>query len=388
VRVEEIHFNHDAATASGDALNIRRNASGQPIRAPEWKFGHMPQPAAYARAALTGTVTIRVRFRGGPPNGVRRVRAIDAYLPPATPGGCLGWFLALIAKIIHALVGNVLGDVKMRAIAFDAAGDSALETFELINHKLTVAAVGARTTEWVWQWRPIRPRLFRRWHEFDRTSHRIYTVIDIPRGPWEQNATFNNLQLPWADALEKSCTWAVGASDANAAADRITRAINTRSNQGYTPTTIFGFSPPYQLTSYMTHLDSGAPFVLNCTDCANAVTTFANLLGCDLWEGRFFNMVTRKFLTLNGNPANAADWVSWSWGYHEICWLASLGVAQPVYDGCLQLDMDNNYSDNVHVAQHPIKMQFGQSAPTDYRYRLIESGTGSPENIPRRRTVA
>jgi len=112
------------------------------------------------------------------------------------------------------------------------------------------------------------------------------------------------------------------------------------------------------------------------------------LLGCDLWEGRFFNMVTRKFLTLNGNPNNGADWVSWSWGYHEICWLSAIGIQQAVYDGCLQLDMDNDYNDNVHVAQHPIHMNFGQNAPNDYRYRLIESGSGNLENIPRRRAVA
>lgn len=386
MHVDEIHFNHDATSADADALNIRRNAGGQPIVAPEWKFGHAPQPAAYARAAIAGTVTIKVRLRGGPPNGTRRIRAIDAYLPPATPAGCIGWLISLIAAIVHALVGNVLGDARARTIQFDANGDSAVETFELINHKLAVAAVGARTTEWAWQWRP--PRGFARWHEFDRTTHRIYTIIDIPRGPWEQNAGFNNLQLPWADALEKACTWAVGAGSADAAAERITRAINTRSNQGYTPATMFGFSPPYQLTSYMTHLDSGAPFLLNCTDCADAVTTFANLLGCDLWEGRFFNMVTRKFLTLNGNPNNGADWASWSWGYHEICWLSAIGVQQPVYDGCLQLDMDDNYGDNVHAAQHPVKMNFGQNAPNDYRYRLIESGSGNLENIPRRRAVA
>ena len=387
MRVEEIHFNHDESSASSDAFNLRHSASGQPIHAPEWKYGQTPQPAAYARAAISPPVTIRAQFRAGPQNGALRIRAIDAYLPPAKPQGCIGWLLWLIASIIHALVGNVLGDVKAKTVSFDAQGDSGLESFELKNHKLAVAAVGARTTEWVWQWRPVSKR-WGKWTEFDRTSHRIYTVLDMPKGPWEQNASINNLQLPWAAALEKACTWAVGAADTDEAAERITRAINTRGNQSYTPATMFGFLPPYQLTSYMTHLDSNAPFVLNCTDCADAVVTFANLLGCDLWEGRFFNMVTRKFLTLNGNPANAADWVSWNWGYHEICWLSSIGINERVYDGCLQLDMDDNYNDNIHIAQHPIKMRFGQSDPADYRYRLIENGLGNLENIPRRRTVA
>lgn len=387
MRVEEIYFNHDESSASSDAFNIRQDAAGQPIHAPEWKFGQAPGPAAYARALVSSPVTIRAAFREGPAHGVVQIRAIDAYLPPATPPGCIGWLLALIASIIHALVGNVLGDVAAETVYFDAQGNSSLETFQLTNHKLTVAAVGARTTEWVWQWRSLGKH-WAGWVEFDRTSHRIYTVLDLPHGPWEQDASSNNLQLPWAAALEKACLWAVGAGDTDQAAARITQAINTRTNQSYTPVTMFGFSPPYQLTSYMTHLDSGAPFVLNCTDCANAVVTFSNLLGCDLWEGRFFNMQTRKFLTLNGDSSNLADWVSWPWGYHEICWLTAIGVNERVYDGCLQLDVDDNFADDVHIAQHPIKMRFGQNDPTDYRYRLIESGTGDLENIPRRRTVA
>jgi hypothetical protein len=118
-----------------------------------------------------------------------------------------------------------------------------------------------------------------------------------------------------------------------------------------------------------------------------AVTALSNLLGCDLFEGRFFNMVTRKFLTLNGIPALETDWVSWSWGYHEICWLHQMGQNELIYDGCLQVDMDNNYADLVHVALHPVKMKFGMSDPGDYRYRLIESGNGDLENIPRRRIV-
>jgi hypothetical protein len=162
--------------------------------------------------------------------------------------------------------------------------------------------------------------------------------------------------------------------------------VNGQKAQTYTPSTIFGFGT-YYLTSYLAQLNGGSPFQLNCTDCADAVTTFSNLLGCDLWEGRFFNMVTRRFLTLSGTPANDPDWVSWSWGYHEICWLGSIGPNELVYDGCLQLDMDDNDADTVHVAQLPVKMRFGSTLPTDYRFRLIASGAGTLENIPRRRAV-
>ena len=381
MKIEEVHFNHDTSSASSDALNIRKNASGGPIVAPEWKSGQIPQPAAYASAAIGNQVAIKAKFSQGPSDGALQIRAIDAYLPPAVPSGCLGWLLSLIAQILRALFGNILGDAQETTVAFDAAGNSGLETFVLINHKLKTSGVGIHTTTWKWQ---VKHK--KKWIDFDTTQHRTYLVLAIPNGPWEQSPG-NNTQLPWTDALDKACLWALGAKIMDDAAAKVTLAINGQPNQSYTPVTMFGFSPPYQLTSYMNQLDSGLHFSLNCTDCADAVTTFANLLGCDLWEGRFFNMVTRRFLPLNGNPAVDADWVSWTWGYHEICWLNSMGQNQNIYDGCLQVDMDDNYGDTLHVPHNPIKMRFGMSGPSDYRFRLIQSGAGNLENIPRRRAV-
>ena len=381
MRVEEVHFNHDPSAATHDALTIRTNATGTPITAPEWRRGFTPQAAAYASAPLSSPVTIRARFSGGPVSGTVKIRALDAYVPPGNPGGCLGWLFTLIAQILRALFGNVLGDVDTKTVTFDASGNSALESFSLINHRLKTAGVGIHTTEWRWQYRIHGHK----WQTFDSTQHKVYLVLDMPNGPWTQGVG-NDTQLPWTDALDKACTWALGRTTADDVAAAITRAVNTQPLQSYTPATLFGFTT-YQLTSYLNALNGGAPFQLNCTDCADAVTTFSNLVGCNLWEGRFFNMVTRKFLTLNGDPSVASDWVSWSWGYHEICWLGAVGTSERVYDGCLQLDMDDNYTDAVHVAQHPIKMVFGSTDPTHYKYRLIESGIGNLENIPRRRSL-
>jgi hypothetical protein len=382
MRVEEVHFNHDTTSAASDALTIRANAGGVQIQAPEWRRGFTPLPAAYASAAIGGTVTIRARFSGGPANASLQIRALDAYVPPAVPTGCLGWLIALIASIFRALFGNVLGDTAAVVVAFDAMGNSGLATFTLVNHKLKTTAVGIHTTDWKWQSRARK----KQWASFDTTQHRIYTILDIPAGPWTQGAG-NDPQLPWTDALDKACQWALGTTTKDAAAAAITTAVNTLPTQSYTPVTMFGFAT-YNLSSYLNQLNGGVPFSLNCTDCADAVTTFSNVLGCDLWEGRFFNMNTRKFLTLNGNPAIEADWVSWSWSYHEICWLASITQNGLVYDGCLQLDMDDNYADLVHLPLHPIRMTFGSTDPSHYKYRLIESGAGSLENIPRRRSVA
>jgi hypothetical protein len=381
MKIEEVHFNHDINAASSDALTICKNAAAMArITAPEWKAGQAPQPAAYASAALATQVTIKAKFSGGPPDGTRKIRAISAPIVPMS--GLSGWIASVLAAIFRALFGSVLGDVRAKTVSFGAAGNSGVETFELINHRLKTAGVGVHHCTWTWQvkqgWK---------WVDFANTAHKIYLVLDIPHAPWQQNVG-NVTQLPWADALDKACVWANGSKTKDHAAAMVTKTVNGQPRQSYTPSTMFGFNPPYQLASYINHLDSGLAFKLNCTDCADAVTTFANLLGCDLLEGRFFNMVTRRFLPLNGNPANDADWASWSWGYHEICWLHAMGQSEFIYDGCLQVDMDNNYNDQIHIAQNPIRMKFGTNGPNDYRYRLIQSGTGNLENIPRHRSVA
>jgi hypothetical protein len=153
--------------------------------------------------------------------------------------------------------------------------------------------------------------------------------------------------------------------------------VNRVPNVTYTPSTMFGFGD-YELSSYLTHLPGGS-FVMNCTDCADAVTTLSNLLGCNLAEGQFFNMVTKRFLTLAGNPASNADWVSWSWGYHEICRLGAIGQNGQLRRR-LQLDMDDNYGDR---ARRPA------SGEDDIRdHRSVPSSTVSSraepalENVP------
>ena len=384
MKIDEVHLNHDPNAATSDAFNIRQNASGSPIAAPEWKDGMLPKPAAYARSELGPNITIKARITGGPPNGTRKVRAIDPWVPPTSPGGCIGWLIVLIARLLRALVGNVLGEVMEKEVSFDTSGDSGLQTFTLKGHKLGVAPVGIRQTTWTWQALGKET-----WVDIGTSQHKVYVVLEIPHAPWEQSGVpGNNIQLPWADALEKSCAWALGSKTLDEAAERITKAVNTRPSASYTPATMFG-STQYNLTGYINALDDPTSFVMNCRDCANAVATLSNLLGSDLHEGVFRTMDTRLFLTLGGHPANAADWVTWSWSWHEIVWVnPTMGPNELIYDGCLRVDMDNNYADTVHLAKHPIKMKFGTTTDgANYRYRLIDTGTGTPDPPTRRRQV-
>jgi len=376
MQVEEVRFNHDTSSATNDALTIANDATSGAIVAPEWRrFPIKREPCAYALGAFTGPVTIKVRFSGGPPNGSRVIRAIDANpVPPAQPG-CLGGLIHALQQLLHSLFGSV-GEVLQRTVSFDAAGNSALETFTLNATYLGNSGfVTKRNTVWKWQ-----SKSGKSWNDFDNTAHTMYITAALPTAPWVQSG--NASQLPWATALERACLWAIGAKTKDQVAEAITREVNRVPNVSYTPMTMFGFND-YQLTSYLTHLGGGA-FVMNCTDAADAVTTLSNLLGCNLAEGRFFNMQTRQFLTLSGDPNVAGDWVAWNWGYHEICWLNAFS-SNIVWDGCLQLDVSNNPA--VHVAMLPVKMPFSVPAPNDYKTLLIASGPGNLEAFNRHRAV-
>lgn len=377
MQVEEVHFNHDPSSAGRDALTICRNAAaGAAITAPEWRRSPAKnEPAAYARDALTGPVEIKARLSGGPPETTVEVRAVDAD-EPVRRSGCAGTLIWLLEKVVDALFGTV-GEVAPKLVTFDGAGDSGLETFTLNSRWLGPGGfVSRRDNVWRWQYRDGG-----RWKDFDTTDHVVYVVLDLPGDPWVQSG--DPTQLPWADALERACRWAVGADTTDATAERITRRVNRVADVSYTPATMFGFTT-YQLSSYLGHL-GGGPFVMNCTDCANAVTTLSNLLGCRLAEGQFFNMQTEPFLTLSGDPSDPADWVTWSWSYHEICWLHDFS-SDTVWDGCLQLDMSD--TPGTRQPRLPVKMAFDTSSPDDYKSRLIASGPGTLASSVRHRPVA
>jgi hypothetical protein len=373
-----IKFNHDPDSITDNAMNIRKNAS-EFIEVPEWKSG-MTSPdesmAAYAIRETTGnTITIKVQLQIDPvikfpepfpPKSRIKVRAVTSGIKPR-PG--------------------ILGTVKGRYVTFKRPkGLSGYLTFELQDTRLDTKGVGSHTVNWEWQYKIVPPLGFpgsSTWVKFATSKHRIFSVLEKPTGPWQQLPySGTNLQLPWTEVLEYSCAWATGAKTQDDAACKVTGGINSFPLLSYTPATMFGWTT-YLLTSFIASLKGGVTFELNCTDCADAVTTFANILGCNLCEGRFSSMQTWPFLGLGGDPASPADWVAWGWSYHEICWPGSIGAAQPVWDGCLQLDTDPDHSDSVHAPLLACKLPF-----TDYKNYLVESGLCTLDAGSSRRQVA
>ena len=391
VRLVELHFNHDPDSHHSDAFNIRAHG-GTPglIQAPEWTAERPDEPAvaAYCSNTLRNPVTVKARFAEGPANGTLRLRAIDALRTPSKPGGCepngCGEWLRYVGGVfVRAIAGNLLGEVQASDVAFDSAGNSGLIELELVDHLIGYGAVIAREGAWRWQYESDGS-----WADFDTTDHRIYVVPEMPRAPWQQ-APYgeDNIQLPWITALDVACRWARFAATREDIARQVTTHLNGTRHCAYDGSSAFTFRDTFNLTTFLAHLgNTDRPFSVNCTDCAHAVTSLANLLGCNLAAGEIdrvggSSFVTRHILPL-GSAAEHSSWAQRNWDYHEVAWWeGDIGEHGLVYDASLKVDMDDNQSDTVHEAQLPAGMVYGALGPADYHYRLmgerlVEFGAG------------
>lgn len=410
IQLETITFNHDSSAATHDAANLRRNASTW-LDVPEWRRGASVLPedsmAAYAVGQVRGhAVTIRAALSSADPSITTAwVRAVDAVVNPPPPMGCLGWLVWLIRAIVRALVGNVLGEVKARAVAF-IAGQTGSVPFDLKHTKLSYALVGPHSTTWRWQYKLPGKR---RWIDFQRTEHRIFVLLDLPTAPWQQTPYQpGNTQLPWTDVLQYACQWAVGASTPVQAASGVTRGVYALGPAVVTYDCPGGGSSHYSWggtfdgTAFVDRLRGGPGNFnyVNCSDCATFVSTFANILGCDLWQSR---MKDNGFASFGLNPMLGIGSSTWEpcchgepgWGdsfsYHEVAWTGACTVNERVYDGCLQVDGDADPTTAPHTALLPVNLVFGNPGDLLYRDRLA-TVAGRPHCNPQpgtrqRRTI-
>ena len=388
VTLDSIKFNHDPATAT-NAINIRKNAT-EVINVPEWRAGISVSPedsrAAYAIKETTGqtlTILARIRWTGPSANQPVEIRALDPNVNPPSRPGCIGFILWLIRSIIRALFGNVLGEVKAKAVTFGAGELSAYETFELLNTRVDKVGVGIRTTTWRWQYRVGGDP----WTDFDTSTHRIYVLLEVPNAPWQQAPyTDSNTQLPWTDVLDRACAWAMLATDRDTAAAKVTSAVYNLGNSVITYDCPGGGAshyahPNFDCTAFLQRIAgslSNGQYV-NCTDCATFVSTFANAVGCDLWQSRmgwFFDL----------NPLLAIGSSTWQtacgWGgfsYHEVAWKGGCNAPDPVFDACLQVDGDADPTVTPHIPLLPTNMTFGTPGSGDYRDKLSPSGNCDPQ---------
>ena len=56
--------------------------------------------------------------------------------------------------------------------------------------------------------------------------------------------------------------------------------------------------------------------------------------------------------------------------YHEVAWKGGCTTSDNVFDGCLQVDGDNDPTSAPYLALLPINLQFGNPGDLTYRDRL------------------
>ena len=388
--LEAIKLNHDPTSAGTDALNIRRNGT-QFVTVPEWRRGVSVKPedspAAYAIRRTRGNkITIQAKFEcDDPAVHALEIRAIDGRINPLTSVGCILTRIATwLRPLLRSLSGNVLGEVKEKCIHV-ADGETGFVTFELDYVRLTSVGVGVSDVVWRWQFRVDRNDS---WTDFAVSRHRIYTILNEPTDPWKQTPHDSaNTQLPWTEVLDFACDWASGAQGVDEAATLITHNLYNLGPDfvqyvdgegsahyvtpgGYFNCTLFIDCLRGELRPD-THV--------NCSDCAVIVSTFANALGCDLWQS---SMTEFDF-----NPIKKIGQSTWKDGnftYHEVAWKNECDINNEVFDACLQVDGDDKPERAPHEPLLPTNLRFGTPGDKQYHFRLVapSNPAGAAQPLP------
>jgi len=275
--------------------------------------------------------------------------------------------------------------VRKRAVNF-TNGSTGFVTFDLIDPPVARGRVGISDVAWRWEYRlgPQHP-----WHPFTVTRHRFYVVLDVPTDPWKATPyNAGNTQLLWTDVLDYTCRWAAGATSKDMAAALVTQSVYALGPSIITYDCPGGGSSHYswsnfECTAFLERLAGGLGngIYVNCSDCATIVSTFANALGCDLWQSRmgwFFDL--NEMLGIGSSVwETACGWGGFS--YHEVAWEGACTANDDVYDGCLQVDGDSDPTSVPHVALLPQDLRFGNPGDLVYRDRLA-TPAGRPNCNP------
>lgn len=353
INLEAISFNHDPLSATRDALTISRNEVDGVV-APEWRRGlSHPEdsPAAYTIGQISANrLTITAQFRRQPTDPM--------------------------SVEVHAVgrTGNVLGNVKSRTINFDNEL-SAFELFELDSPSQNLG-VGVHDISWDW---------FIEGTLRQTTAHRIYTILSAPQDPWGQpGSSVPGFQLPWTEVLEHACREADGATSVNEAAAMLTQWVYSLGqsklrydeySSGSSNFTVPGMRT-FKCTSFLRVLadELATPARVNCTDCATILSSFANILGCDLTQSR----IGVEFETNRIQKIGIDSTVRQPFRFHEVAWKFPPEGMPSLYDCCLRFDGDADPTDDTFSATLGINVPLGEPARSGYNFRLIARTTNGP----------
>lgn len=381
LQVTAIQFSQGENQGAASALKLRKNAF-QTLPPVEWirdiNTRLEPSMVAYAISqvrAHSRRVVVRVKFKVSQASTLPASISIRAMQPPLNIGPNL-WSTLLLNNI------SILGDVKEQTIPIAQNGETPFISFELKNHTLDTWGVGIFESFWNWQFRekPHQP-----WESFDKTQHRVYILLNEPTLPFSQDFPGDAL-LPWTDILDYACDWAAGSRTEDEATGRITGRLFSMGPTfleyncvnflpAYVQTLDLSGNSFFNCTNFLLHLKTNNinRFII-CSDCAAIVSTFANIVGCDLWQSK----METPGLMFRVNDILAIGGFGWQtpcgvpgFAYHEVAWKGNCTSADRIFDACLAVDGSFSLSDPIRVPLLPVNMLLGSQGSGQYRDRLV-----------------
>ncbi len=362
VLLENIAFNHDADLSKTGSFFLRRNET-QVVPIPEWRNECCSNPecapAGYVIDRLPFTLTIKASFLCDD----LQATSINVQALETTAAGT-----------------SILGVVEARTVPLQN-GRSGLVEFNLPNARSRITGAGVSVSDVTWQWQFATGT--QAWKDFQTTEHRIYSVSRMPNKPW--NPTSNSLtdiNVPWTEVLDHACAWAAGLIQENEIAESITRNVYQLGQQElmrwdggpcYVRNDLFDCTAFLQLLKQ--RIGNGQ--AVNCDDCATIVSTFSNILGCNLFQSNMgFDFDTHPVLLI-GNTEECAM----RFGKHAVAWQLECDASAALFDACLQVDTDGKpgIRDIDHEFTQPTGLVFDNMQPDSYKFCFFNVGACEPK---------
>jgi hypothetical protein len=282
--------------------------------------------------------------------------------------------------------GRLLGDVVKARIAPADIGDE--HQLQLDDVLLRATPVGQHTVEWKWEQSADG---LSGWQEFDRSTHEIFVTVGQPSAPWGRPGVPHTI-VPWQAMMQLASEWANGTSDAKAATEAITAAVDDLAG---TPIgrsgRVVGYGDPGALVAdkrfsvsillEIVKARDQIPPRLNCRDLNTAVAINATLLGCPVRVVRLKPTTPTPGAAMATNPIKvfgAAAAEPFSFGYHEAATIPGPPIDnRQVFDACVRVDFDTQPQQTPPSQfRLPAGVSIHQTtADMGYRKRLLTPGS-------------
>lgn len=269
LEVDRIVFNHDSATATDDALNLREDYL-TPLPLPEYVKGERNRPAAYIRNT---PVSILVRFKAAP----AAITSLKIKGNADAGAESLGSTPEKVITFTEGISREGIDDASTPD--FD---ESEYVTFLIAAN--TPNMICKSEAAWNWMISEINGKAVPDIMGERTSGHAVYVLWDEPKVPWNQ--TVGHAGNPWIKALEFAIKTA-GANEKNdtTALAAITSYLHVGHglmydiNGGAPACASSNLGGTMDLTGF---IDKSSGETINCYDQASGVFSLGRLLGVDV----------------------------------------------------------------------------------------------------------